>query len=558
MDGSPPPYNTPSSPFDETIDAPNELVASQGAVAQPSPSPESTDRPAMALVEGSGPQLSRETEALLQCRLRIAAMALCLGFGVFAVYHTFRVTWTESTELLVYGVHLLTLAILASCAMALCRPGHQYSAAMLRVKEVVIFGMPAFFFLLMHYFYMQHSLHSHKPLPDPSPSWMMLIFTYAMFIPNTWRRAAWPISLMAVAPVASTYLLWCDSCMMTEADNTALMSKVTLGMIISGGVALIGIHTINTLRRQAFRAKELGQYRLRHQIGSGGMGEVYLAEHQLMKRPCAIKLIRPEKAGDPRVLARFEREVRTTAKLSHWNNIDVFDYGRTEDGTFYYVMEFLPGLNLFDLVHQYGPLPPERVIYLLRQTCDALSEAHNIGLIHRDIKPANIFAAKRGGKFDVAKLLDFGLAKPLTEATSVHLTQEGTITGSPLYMSPEQASGDEEPDGRSDIYALGAVAYFLLTGQPPFDGDRPMKVLAALMSKPPEPPSALRPGIPEDLERVVMRCLEKELDDRFPTAESLGKALAMCDSAGDWDDLRAAAWWNSVEIVKESPQPVGV
>jgi serine/threonine protein kinase len=201
----------------------------------------------------------------------------------------------------------------------------------------------------------------------------------------------------------------------------------------------------------AIKAKELGQYKLKRLLGSGGMGEVYLAEHLLMKRPCAIKMIKPEKAGDPRVLARFEREVRATAKLSHWNNIDIFDYGRAADGTFYYVMEFLPGMNLGDLVRRFGPLAPERVIHLMRQTCDALAEAHGAGLIHRDIKPANIFAAERGGHKDIAKLLDFGLVKPITNIDQGSLTQEGALTGSPLYMSPEQATGDADPDARSDI-----------------------------------------------------------------------------------------------------------
>jgi eukaryotic-like serine/threonine-protein kinase len=237
--------------------------------------------------------------------------------------------------------------------------------------------------------------------------------------------------------------------------------------------------TINTLRTEAYRAKQLGQYKLKRLIGSGGMGDVYLAEHQLMKRPCAIKVIRAEKAGDPKVLARFEREVQATAKLSHWNSIDIFDYGRADDGTFYYVMEFLPGMNLAELIRRYGPMPASRVIHLVRQACDALQEAHEVGLVHRDIKPANIFAAVRGGQYDVAKLLDFGLAKPVANLEEDQITQEGTITGSPLYMSPEQAVGDREPDARSDIYAMGAVIYYLLTGKPPFDDERPMKVLIA-------------------------------------------------------------------------------
>jgi serine/threonine-protein kinase len=279
-----------------------------------------------------------------------------------------------------------------------------------------------------------------------------------------------------------------------------------------------------------------------------------------MKRPCAIKLIHPDKAGDPKAMARFEREVRTIARLSHWNNIDVFDYGRTEDGTFYYVMEHLPGLNLFDLVGRYGPLPPGRAIYLLRQTCEALQEAHGLGLIHRDIKPANIFAAKRGGKYDIAKLLDFGLAKPVADIQGPELTQEGTITGSPLYMSPEQATGEREPDVRSDIYSLGTVAYFMLTGRPPFDDTQPIRVLIALAHQQPAPMSRHRPEIPADLAEVVMRCLAKEPDDRYQDIVSLKAALQACESADQWNDEMAADWWRERDVrpAREEPQVVTV
>ena len=240
-----------------------------------------------------------------------------------------------------------------------------------------------------------------------------------------------------------------------------------------------GARTISRLRRQVAEARQLGQYRLRRRIGAGGMGEVYLAEHQLLKRPCAVKLIRPGDVADPKALARFEREVRLTATLSHPNTVEIYDYGRTEDGTYYYVMEYLPGLSLAELVERHGPLPPGRAVYLLRQVCGALREAHAAGLIHRDIKPSNIFAARRGGMDDVAKLLDFGLVLPAATAGAPHLSGEGQILGTPLFMSPEQATGGRELDERSDIYSLGAVAYYLLTGRPPFDEGDGMRLLIA-------------------------------------------------------------------------------
>ncbi len=263
-----------------------------------------------------------------------------------------------------------------------------------------------------------------------------------------------------------------------------------------------------------------------------------------MKRPCAIKIIRPGKATDPSALARFEREVRETAKLSHWNTVEIFDYGHTADGTFYYVMEYLPGMSIAELVERHGPLPPERVIYLLQQTCEALAEAHGLGLIHRDIKPGNLFAAQRGGHYDVAKLLDFGLAKRLwANADSIELTGEGSITGSPLFMAPEQATGDGEPDMRSDIYALGAVAYYMLTGRPPFAADNPLKVMIAHASEPVTPPSRFRGDLPHDLETVVLKCLAKKPIDRFQDTSQLSAALAACEVCGKWMREEARRWW---------------
>ena len=260
-------------------------------------------------------------------------------------------------------------------------------------------------------------------------------------------------------------------------------------------------------------------------------------------RLARVRPARRSLPAGPRALERFEREVRLTATLSHPDNVEIYDYGRSEDGTYYYVMEYLPGLSLAELVDRHGPLPPPRAVYLLRQACRALREAHAAGLIHRDIKPSNLFAARRGGMDDVAKLLDFGLVRPAATDHAPHLSEEGQVLGTPLYMSPEQATGGRDLDERSDIYSLGAVAYYLLTGRPPFDEGGAIRTLIAHARDPVTPPSRLLDGIPDDLERVVLRCLAKDPADRFEDAEGLERALGKCACAGDWDQARAARWW---------------
>jgi serine/threonine protein kinase len=300
-------------------------------------------------------------------------------------------------------------------------------------------------------------------------------------------------------------------------------------------------------RRDAVRRRQVGQYHLIALLGAGGMGEVYLAEHCMLKRPCAVKRIRPEQASDPHVLARFEREVQMTARLSHWNTVEIYDYGRAEDGAFFYAMEYLPGLSLEELLEQHGPLPAERVVHLLRQICQGLREAHAIGLVHRDIKPGNLFAAQRGGLHDVAKVLDFGLVKAPADGPSARLTQDGGISGTPLFMSPEQARGLDEIDARSDIYSLGAVAYTLLCGRPPFEGRTSMEVIIAHARDEVVPPSQHKACVPEDLERVILRCLAKRAEDRFQDIASLERALAECAAADQWTQARAARWWQEHE-----------
>jgi serine/threonine-protein kinase len=464
------------------------------------------------------------------------------------VWHSIRLELDTWAKVGLYLAHWVCTLVLATIGFSLC--SHcKMTTRQLRWVELITFGMPLVFFLLMQHQKSTQWADDYGILPELGPCWLLMIFTYALFIPNTWQRAAVVIGIMAATSpigILLTASLDPDARALLAADARVLI-ETTLVASLATAIGILGVRTINLLRDEALLARRLGQYKLKRLLGSGGMGDVYLAEHMLMKRPCAIKVIRPEKAGDPKVLARFEREVQATAKLSHWNSVDIFDYGRADDGTFYYVMEYLPGMNLSELVRRYGPLPAARALHLVRQACDALQEAHEAGLIHRDIKPANIFAAVRGGRFDVAKLLDFGLVKPLLGSDGAQLTQEGTITGSPFYMSPEQAIGDKEPDARSDIYAMGTLLYFLLTGRPPFDDEKPMKVLIAHAHEPPTPPTQHNPDIPDDVELVVLRCLHKNPDDRYQSAAALAAALEDCNDFGRWTPERAKAWWQERE-----------
>ncbi len=379
-----------------------------------------------------------------------------------------------------------------------------------------------------------------------------LMLIYGMLIPNTWQRAATmviPIGLLAVAvPYGLSRQFPALAELTASRFGIEQITNDAIMLSIGAALSIYGTHLIHSLRVEVHEAKRMGQYILGERLGGGGMGEVYRAEHRLMRRPCALKLIRPEKARDARSLARFEREVRAMSRLSHWNTVEIYDYGHSEDGTFYYVMEYLKGPSLNELVQRHGPLPPGRVIYLLRQACDALSEAHGAGLVHRDLKPANIVVAECGGRYDVVKLLDFGLVTPLAEdpPPDIETTLDGIVTGSPLYMSPEQASGDRRPDGRSDLYSLGAVGYYLITGRPPFEGPSPLSVMMAHARDPVTPPSRIQSGVPRDLEAVLLHCMAKEPADRYPDADTLGRALLRCQHANTWDAQKAAHWWKEL------------
>lgn len=323
---------------------------------------------------------------------------------------------------------------------------------------------------------------------------------------------------------------------------------VLFGLLFAASVAIFAFTAVverlrRDARRAAIEAKQLGQYALEQKLGEGGMGVVYRARHALLQRPTAVKFLHAEKTNEHSA-HRFEREVRLTARLNHPNTIAVYDYGRTPEGVFYYAMEYLDGIDLERLVKQFGPQPDGRVVHLLRQVCGSLAEAHAMGLVHRDIKPANILVSERGGICDFVKVLDFGLAKALEIDVDAPMTLVGSVTGTPSYLSPEAIAHADEIDARADLYAVGAVGYYLLAGVPIFESTSVVELIHKQLNElPPTPSQRLGRTAAPELEAILMRCLAKRPDDRPASAAALAVELERCPIGTPWTDRDAVDWW---------------
>ena len=334
------------------------------------------------------------------------------------------------------------------------------------------------------------------------------------------------------------------------------IARVLIPVFICAGIAYFSAYRIFAMARDVSKARRLGSYVLGEKIGSGGMGEVWKAKHRMLARPAAVKLIRPESMGMSNdgtgartMLRRFEREAQATAMLTSQHSIMLYDFGIAEDGTFYYVMELLEGRDLKSLIRDRGPVPAERAVHFLRAACDSLADAHHRGLIHRDIKPANIFTCRHGREFDFVKVLDFGLVKSVRDAGDqvTQLTGAGATSGTPGFMAPEMVTAEAPVDGRADIYALGCVGYWLLTGQLVFDGNTPMSILVQHVKEtPPSIASRTEMEVPPRLEEIIALCLAKNPNDRPDSAEELGEMLAEVAAAlPAWTRERAEAWWRT-------------
>jgi eukaryotic-like serine/threonine-protein kinase len=396
-----------------------------------------------------------------------------------------------------------------------------------------------------------------EPGPTEGVSWIaVIILLFAAMVPTTPRKTLITALLAAtMGPVGA--LIW--TALGVEPLSLRQVLVLSIPNYLCAAMAPVISHLITRLGREVRQAREMGSYLLGDLIARGGMGEVWHATHRFLVRPAAIKLIKPEMigAGTPEqaklLVHRLRREARAAAALHSPHTIQLYDFGVSTDGTFYYVMELLNGMDLQNLVSRHGPLPPARAIHLLQQACESLGEAHDRGLVHRDIKPANIQICRMGRDCDFVKVLDFGLVKRYgpAEAAEPGLTAPNMLAGTPAYLSPETASG-EPVDHRTDIYALGCVAYWMLTGRQVFDADGVLQMISRHIQATPDPPSRHSPFVLSgELEEIVLACLAKRPSERPASVRELSERLARCGMESPWTREDARLWWET----RLNPEP---
>lgn len=484
------------------------------------------------------PRNAEEARAFLQRRIRLfTGVVWMLSFGFYLLAHVLdelathgHAGWFLSGDVAHLGATAVPCAIWVLCRVRRWQPGvlAAFDAAGIIATGAGYAWMGSFatsedggFPMILA---VTHTCFARAVLVPSSASRTLAIHSCGFFPSLVLRYLKINITYPEFALLGASYVaLW---------GIVALVLTTLTSWVIYG------------LRERVRATMQLGQYTLVEKIGEGGMGVVYRASHAMLRRPTAIKLLPADKAGE-RSLLRFEREVQLTSRLTHPNTVAIYDFGRTPDGVFYYAMEYLDGVTLEELVLDRGPQPAARVIHLLRQIASALGEAHRTGLIHRDIKPANVIVCERGGLLDVAKVLDFGLVKDISRPEiDAGVTQTNTITGTPLYLAPEAVSAPDRVGPASDLYALGAVGYYLLTGENVFGGKSMVEIIAHHLHTAPEAPSSrLGKPIPEDLEALVMDCLRKDPDERPGSAQAFEAALAECTDAAVWTQEEAARWW---------------
>lgn len=506
----------------------------------------------------SSPAFEEEIRGYLQLRLRMLAGGVTLLLWVLSL--TFIISliinhgsWTR--QLFRFFTQFPN-AILAAMAVSTALVYGILKRGRLSSRALAILDALFLQVLVIPCLVLYDRLHffSFSGFPFVVPFLILFILTRAVLVPSSWLRTV----ILSLPAALGVFLIQLQHGQSLYLPGEAYPASYFTDMLIQNQVCLLGAITVAAaasrvnmgLRRRTFDARKVGQYDLVKQIGAGAMGEVHLATHSLLKRPTAIKFLHPEITGAA-TLRRFEQEVRQTSRLSHPNTISIFDYGHTADGVFYYAMEFLRGADLKRIVESTGPMPPSRVIGILIQACSALHEAHGKGLVHRDIKPANIMLCEQGAEFDVVKVVDFGLVRDI-RAESSQRDSPMTVAGTPQTMAPETLRGDPATP-LSDLYSLGVVGYFLLTGEPIFDASTTTEFLQAHQHSAPVPMARRRSGIPADLEAVISGCLGKDPARRPQSASALRSLLYECASAGVWTQSQARAWWqeHEQEILQE-------
>lgn len=481
-----------------------------------------------------------ESRAFLQARLCfLAKLLLVVEAGFYVAVNATNVVHPDfSLVKLIERGNAWQLASMIPCvlAWAITRSGRRSRSFLLGVDLAMLFAVvvllqaAAIFGTVAHRPDLQAAPHVLAALIT-----VVLVTARAIIVPAQARWTAFvsavaALPLLPFAAVAPTAL----ATPMVRVPYVAVWGGV--------GVAFstLASRVIYELRQRVEEAQQLGQYTLIQKLGEGGMGVVYRAEHALLRRPTAVKLLRADTAE--RALRRFEREVQVTARLTHPNTVAIYDYGHTADGIFYYAMELLDGLDLQAVVDQEGPMSPVRARHVLMQIAGSLAEAHAVGLVHRDVKPANVLLCLRPEQGDVAKVLDFGLVKDLGDDPTRSLTYANAVVGTPLYISPEGIQRPQEVDARADLYSFGALAYFLVTGRPPFLGGSMVEVCMHHLQSTPERPTSIVRDLPIELERVILSCLAKDPAERPESAAELRRALARIELA-DWTEADAERWW---------------
>jgi len=508
----------------------------------------------------SGPSTLPD-DLVIRSAKRLRALALVYAFVFFMTSFSSTVFFADFSEFeSFHDWGPSTISIVVALVVAWATTRAQLTTRMLMTVGLTFEVVGSFGIAMAQYWGVYEGLEYHiDHLEIFGLSWVAAwVMLFSIVIPAKPAKAL-------IATVASVSAVPITIALTMKYGGTTIVltpGEFVVGLIFPYTLIIlmthVGARAIYRLGTDVAKAREMGSYRLVERLGQGGMGEVWRAKHRMLARAAAIKLVRPEvlEGGGEHhdiALKRFTQEAQATASMRSPNTIELYDFGVSAEGTFYYVMELLDGFDLETLVQKFGPVPAKRAVYLIRQVCHSLAEAHEHGLIHRDIKPANIYMCRYGRDLDFVKVLDFGLVKHRGEREDdVKLTAPDVVGGTPAYISPEQVTGDQPIDGRTDIYSLGCVAYWLLTGHLVFQGPTAMRTMVMHLNEEPVPPSQrTEMEIPAALEQIIMQCLEKDPAHRPQTTEELSMALAACETVPVWDREKAARWWETCQ-----PAPV--